>query len=236
MRRTLAILGLVGLVVLAGCGGTAVDEEALNESAEYDWETESDVTVTVENSQYRYVYTLENDSEIRLSVHDELLGTQPVPVSAVKFRYENGTVVNASALEVEQANDNTVVTFPEREGQFAYTSQSTSRTLTVPVVTNRSHEVILPPGMRTTFPVFGGANPGNYETEIRDDQAHLIWSSIESDTITVDYYQQRDLVLFAGLVGVILVLGGLGYLYYRAQIRKLEEERSDADLDVDGES
>ena len=233
MRRTLAILGLVGLVMLAGCGGTAVDDEALNESAEYDWDTENAVTVTVDGSSYQYVYTLDDENETRLSIHDELLGTQPVRISAVKFQYQNGTVVNATVLDVEQKNERTVVTFPEREGQFAFTSQSTARNLILPVVTNRSHEVILPPGMRTSVPVFGGATPGNYESEIRDDQEHLVWSSVETDRITIDYYQQRDLILFAGLLGVVVLLGGLGYMYYRAQIRQLEEERTAANLDVE---
>lgn len=235
MRRTLAILALGFLVLLAGCGGTAVDDAALNESAEYDWETSAAVTVTAEGSEYRAVYTLDNDSEVELSLHDELLGRQPVSISAVKFRYENGTVVNASALNVEERDRRTVVTFPESEGQFAYTSRSGSRTLMVPVMTNRSHEIILPEGMRIAMPVFGGANPGGFEKDTRDDRLHLTWSSMEADRIEVDYYLERDLILYGGLIALLVLVSGAGVVYYRAKIRRLEEARRAAGLDVEDE-
>lgn len=233
MRRLLAILALGFLVLLAGCGGTAVDDAALNESADYDWDTSAAVTITAEGTEYRAVYTLDDESEVRLSVHDELLGRQPVSISAVQFRYENGTVVNATALSVEERDKRTVVSFPAEEGQFAFTARSSSRSLTVPVMTNRSHEIILPEGMRTSVPVFGGADPGGYETEIRDDRVHLTWESIETDRITVDYYQSRDLLLFAGLLGILVLVSLGGIAYYRSQIRRLEEQRTEAGLDVE---
>ncbi|AKH97661.1 DUF5803 family protein [Halanaeroarchaeum sulfurireducens] len=235
MRRTLAIVGLVGLVFLAGCGGTAVDDAALNESAEYDWNTTEAVTITVEHSEYRYVYTLDDDSEVRLALRDELLGTQPVSISAVKFRYQNGTVANASALSVEEQNKHTVVTFPESAGQFAYTASSPARSLTVPVVTNRSHEVRLPPDMRISLPVFGGANPSGFESANQGERVVLTWSSIESDRIEVDYYQERDLLLFAGLLGVLVLVAGAGVAYYRSRLRRLQEERIAAGFGVDDE-
>ncbi|MGM0397952.1 MAG: DUF5803 family protein [Halobacteriota archaeon] len=235
MRRLLAILALGFLVLLAGCGGTAVDDAALNESAEYDWDTDAAVTVTVEGSEYRTVYTLDEESDVQLSIRDELLGRQPVSISAVQFRYENGTVANASALTVEERNKRTVVEFPAEEGQFAYTARSSSRSLTMPVMTNRSHEVILPEGMRISVPVFGGADPGDYEAEIRDDRVHLTWSSVEADRISIDYYQERDLLLFAGLLGLLVLVTGGGIAYYRSQIQRLEEERTAAGLDFDEE-
>ncbi|MFW6265256.1 MAG: DUF5803 family protein [Halanaeroarchaeum sp.] len=235
MRRLLAILALGALLVLAGCGGTAVDEAALNESAEYDWNTTAAVTVTAEGSEYRAVYTLDDEKEVELSIHDELLGQQPVSISAAQFRYENGTVANASALTVEERDKRTVVEFPAEEGQFAYTAQSSSRSLMIPVTTNRSHEVILPEDMRISVPVFGGADPGGYETEIRDDQVHLRWSSVEADRISVDYYQERDLLLFAGLFGFLVLVSVGGLAYYRSQIQRLEDERSAAGLEFDDE-
>ena len=236
MRRTLAVLALVGLVVLAGCTGSTVDQDALEEPATYDWDTDAAVTVTVEDASYKAVYTLDDESEIRLSLHDELAGTQPVPISAVKFRYENGTVVNASALTVEEVDEHTVVTFPANEGQFAYTSRSGPRSLTVPVVTNRSHEVVLPAGMRIAFPVFGGADPGGFEKTLRNDTVHLTWSSVEADRIMVDYYYERDLLLYGGLIGALLLVALLGVAYYRAQIRRLAEQRAAAGLEVDEDS
>lgn len=236
MRRALALLALGVLVVLAGCGGTAVNEQALNESASYDWNTSSAVTVTVDSGEYRAVYTLDNESEVELSLHDELLGRQPIPISAVQFRYENGTVVNASALAVEQRPDFTLVSVPASEGQFAYTASSQARTVTVPVVTDRSHEVVLPPRMRVSLPVFGGATPGGYDATIRDDRVHLTWSSVETEQINVDYYRERDLLLFGGVLGLVSIVGLLGLAYYRRQIRRLEHERSTAGLDVEDDT
>lgn len=233
MRRVLALLALGALVVLAGCGGTAVDERALNESASYDWNTSTAVAVTVEGTEYQAVYSLDDESEMELSLHDELLGRQPVPISAVQFRYPNGTVVDASAITVEQRPDFTLVSFPADEGQFAYTAASGARTVTVPVTTDRSHEVVLPPRMRISLPVFGGANPGGYERTISDDRVHLTWSSVESDQITVDYYRVRDILIFGGLLGALSLVGLLGVAYYRRQIRRLENERSAAGLDVE---
>ncbi|MFB6134869.1 MAG: DUF5803 family protein [Halanaeroarchaeum sp.] len=236
MRRLLAIVGLIGLLVLAGCTGSAIDQQALSESATYDWNTSEAVTVTVHEERYQFVYTLTNDSTVRLSVHDQLAGTQPVSISAVKFRYENGTIVTARALRVEVVDQRTVVTLPATEGQFAYTARSGTRSLTVPVVTERSHEVILPPGMRISFPIFGTVDPGGYETELRNDRVHLTWSSVQADRIVVDYYAARDLLLYGGLVGVLLVVALLGVAYYRLQIRRLAERRSQAGLDFDEDS
>ncbi|MFB6132614.1 MAG: DUF5803 family protein [Halanaeroarchaeum sp.] len=236
MKRVLALLGLGTLVLLAGCGGTAVNERALNESASYDWNTSTAVAVTVNGTEYRAVYTLQNRSEMKLSLHDELLGRQPVPISAVQFRYPNDTVVDATAIVVERHPDFTVVRFPANEGQFAYTAPASDRSVTVPVTTNRSHEVVLPPHMRISLPVFGGATPGGFERSIRNDRVHLTWPSVESEQITVDYYRKRDLVLFGAVLGALSLVGVLGGVYYRRQIHRLEDERSAYDLGIENGS
>jgi len=236
MRRTLAVVGLLVLVVLAGCTGSVVRQADLQKQATYDWNTSAAVTVNVTGTQYQTVYTLDNESQIALSIHDQLSGTQPIPISAVKFRYPNGTVVNASALTVEEKDRQTVVTFPASEGQFAYTAESGSRNLLIPSLTNRSHEVVLPPGMRIGFPIFGGATPGGYETTITDDRVHLHWSSVPTDRITVDYYYERDLYVFAGVVALLLLVAGGGALYYRSIIKRLEDQREAAGLEVEEDS
>ncbi|MFB6082030.1 MAG: DUF5803 family protein [Halanaeroarchaeum sp.] len=236
MRRGLAIVGLVVLVGLAGCTGGVVQESALREDATYDWTTSAAVTVNASTSQYQFVYSFQNRSEIRLSTHSQLGGTNPIPISAIQFRYPNGTVVGADAIDVAERNQQTVVTFPADTGQFAYTAQKGPRSLTVPVVTNRSHEVVLPPGMRISLPVLGGATPGGYETRLQGDRVHLTWESVETNSLMVDYYYERDLMLFGGLILVLVVVGGLGMAYYWRIIRGLEDQRASAGLDLDEDS
>ncbi|MFB6125069.1 MAG: DUF5803 family protein [Halanaeroarchaeum sp.] len=235
MRRALALSALLGMVVLAGCTGGAVNQAALQKNATYDWNTSAAVTVNASTSQYRAVYTLENDSSVRLSLHDELGGTQPIAISAVKFRYPNGTVVGADALDVSEQNRETVVTFPAREGKFAYTADSGPRNVLLPVVTNRSHEVSLPPGMRVSLPIVGGVTPGGYETRLSGDRVVVTWESVERGPISIDYYYERDLVLFGALVLVLVLVAAAGAAYYYSMIGRLADQREAAGLDVEDE-
>lgn len=235
MRRVLALLALLGLVVLAGCTGGAVNQADLQKNATYDWNTSAAVTVNASTSQYQAVYELDNDSSVRLSLHDDFSGTQPLSIAAVKFRYPNGTVVGADALDVSEQDRETVVSFPAREGAFAYTADSGPRNLLVPVVTNRSHEVSLPPGMRVSLPIVGGVTPGGYETSISGDRVVLRWESVERGPISIDYYYERDLLLFGGLVLLLVLVAGGGAAYYYSIISRLENRRAAAGLDVEDE-
>ncbi|MFB6070276.1 MAG: DUF5803 family protein [Halanaeroarchaeum sp.] len=236
MRRALAVVALGLLIVLAGCTGGVVQEEALAEDATYDWNTTAAVTVNATGTQYQYVYTVENRSEIRLSTHSQITGTTPIPISAVQFRYPNGTVVGSGAIDVAERASKTVVTFPARNGTFAYTAESGPRSLRVPVVTTRSHEVILPPGMRIALPIVGGATPPGYETDVRDDRVHLTWESVETNTIAIDYYYQRDILLFGALLLGLVVIAGVGLAYYWRAIGRLAAQRERAGLERDGET
>ncbi len=233
MNRAVPILAVLGLVVLAGCTGGVVSEEELAEEATYSWDTDARATINVTGSEYRAVLVLENKSTVELYQVGEIGGEEPLPIRAIQFRYPNGTVVNASKIGVEEADSRTVVELPQSEGTFAYTTRSGSGDLLVPVVVNGSHEVILPPGTRIDVPIIGVAEPRGYDSNVVDDRVHLYWDSVESDTITVSYYLERDLYLFGGLLGLVVFVAGAGWLYFRYQLRDLEAERAESGLEVE---
>lgn len=235
-RRLLASIGVLGLVVLAGCTGGVVNEEALSEETTYDWDTDAAATINVTGEDYRAVITLENQSTVELYREAQIGGEDPLPIRAVQFRYPNGTVVNASSIRVEEADSRTVVELPTDDGTFAYTVRSRAGELFLPVDVNGSHEVILPPGTRISAPIIGVAEPAGFETSIdEDDRVHLYWDSMDSDTLSVSYYLERDLYLFGGLIGLVMLVAGAGWLYFRYQLRSLQAERDQAGLDVEDE-
>ncbi|MFB6133373.1 MAG: DUF5803 family protein [Halanaeroarchaeum sp.] len=237
MRRALTVAALAGLIVLSGCAGTAMQQsDTTSTSHSYDWNTSSAVTVSVQESSYRAVYTLDGERRLNLSVRSEFGGREPLEVRNVAFRYRNGTVVNESLISVETGARKTKITLPSGTGSFAYTTDSPSRSVLVPVVDNRSHEVILPPGMRIGFPIFGGAIPDNFEKRVVEDRVYLTWQTVETSVISVDYYLQRDLVLFGGLLAVLGVGTAAGLVYFLWRIRRLEAARSRAGIDIDEDS
>jgi hypothetical protein len=84
------------------------------------------------------------------------------------------------------------------------------------------------------MPVFGQVSPRGYETG-RDGQVTQIrWDeAVTSRSVLVQFYLQRDLTIFAGLVLVFSLIGGGGLLYYRRQIEALREQREELGLDVE---
>lgn len=235
MKKLLAITGLLGMLVLAGCMGGVVSEEALREDATYDWDTNATVTVDVSGSAYQAVYDVTNRSTIELYQRGDLGGEEPIPIRAIQFRYPNGTVVNASAMEVTESDSRTVVELPAEEGRFAYTANSASSGLFFPAVVDGSYEVILPPGTRMSLPIIGYAEPAGFEKTVTGDRVHLTWETVSQDVISVGYYLQRDLYIFTGLIGLLGVVAGGGWLYFRYQLKGLESRREEAGLDVEEE-
>lgn len=233
MKRRSAVLGLVALLLLAGCTGGVVSDQALQESASYGWDTDATVTVTVGDDTYQAVYDIENQSEVELFHRGDLGGDNPLPIRAIQFRYTNGTVVNASAMSVEETDDRTVVTMPQSEGKFAYTAQFRTGEVFIPVGTSGSYEVILPAGARIGVPIIGAAEPAGYDKTIRNDRVHLQWGNPADDAISISYYFQRDLYIFAGLLGVLALLTVVGLAYFRLQIGSLESEREAEETDVE---
>jgi hypothetical protein len=235
-RHALAVLALAALAALAGCAGFGggLDEERLARNASYDWNTTADVTVTLADGEYRAVYDVSNGTAVEAYREETLGGRRPVEVAAVQFRYPNGTVVDASSIEVRQADNSVVVEPPADEGRLAYSAPADAGRFELPVTVEGSYEVVLPPGRRVSNVVFGDVNPSADDRFVDDrDRVHLRWDSLEEGTIAVRSYLQRDLYLFGGLLAVLVFVSLAGVAYFRLQIRRLEQEREEAGLNVD---
>lgn len=228
MKRLLIVAAVAGLVVSAGClGGGVVDEAALDESATYEWDTDVDASVNITGGQYQAVLNLENRTNVSVFGPGEFGGEAALPVQAVKYRYPNGTVRNVSVLNVTEEGERTVIEAPTEGGQIAYTAQVRSSDLYLPVAVNGSHAVTLPPGDEVGFPIIGGAKPGGYDVDRSGERITLVWSNPDSNIISVDYYQERNLYIFGGVLGVAAVIAGAGLLYFRAQLRSLAARRGE---------
>jgi hypothetical protein len=235
MRKLWVAVAVAALAVTAGClgGGGGPTDQQLAENATYDWDRETDVRVNVTGGEYSVVAAVDNQSDVKLASSDGFGGRNPLPISAVQFRYPNGTTVDAEDIDVSTANSRTVVTFPADNGTFAYTASAGGRQVTVPVGFEGSHELVLPAGMRVSFPVFGVVEPPGYQKTVEDDRVHARWDSLDGGTIDAKYYLERDLFLFGGTAGVLSVAALGGVVYYRLRIRRLEDEREDAGLDLE---
>ncbi|GAD53200.1 hypothetical protein MBEHAL_1960 [Halarchaeum acidiphilum MH1-52-1] len=240
-RRWLLLLVAVGLLAAgAGCMGTStVSDQQLAQNATYDWNAtaaqNASVVVNATGGQYQAVVNVTgaNASSLRFSQQSQFTGESPVAIRAVQFRYSNGTVVNASAIDVSQSRDAVTVTTPAENGTFAYTAPMGDRSLDVPVVlSGHAHEVVLPAGMRVRIPVFGSVSPGGYERTIVHDRVHLHWNSVDAEALSVQFFLMRDVYLFGGLLGLAALVAVVGLIYYRLQIRRLERERAESGLDV----
>ncbi|WP_121822069.1 DUF5803 family protein [Halostella salina] len=237
-RRLLLGTVVVGLLaVTAGCSfgpfADDITDEELNESAEYDWETNATATITIEGAEYQAVYDVSNQSE--LTVYQQgFAGNEPVNVRAVQFRDANGTFVNGSALDVEKQGSETVIDLPSENGTVAYTADTRPKQFGSPVLVEGSHEVVLPPNHQTGNFLFSHVSPGNPEKEVVDNRVHLRWDDPEGN-VFVRYYLDRDIYIFGGIVAVLGVVLVAGLIYYLRQIRELERRREEMGLDVDTE-
>lgn len=240
MRRRLwvAALAVAALAVTAGClgaggGGGGPSDDQLAENATYEWDRDADVQVNVTGGEYAVVAAVDNQSEVKFAQRGGFGGRDPLSISAVQFRYPNGTTVGSDEIEVATRNSRTVVTFPADNGTFAYKAPAGSRQVSVQVGFEGSHELVLPPGMRVAVPVLGYVEPGGFEKSVDDNRVHVTWESVNTGTIDARYYLQRDILLFGGAVGVLSLVALAGVVYYRLRIRRLEDEREEAGLDVE---
>ncbi|WP_411963100.1 DUF5803 family protein [Haloferax sp. YSMS24] len=244
-RLLVGVLGLALLLVTAGClGGTSsVSNERLDAEPDdsYAWDADTDAHITIqENGRFRAVYEV-NSSSVELYRFDGFGSRTPLPVESLRYRYSNGTVINGTELktrggDVTQNRRITNVTLPENangDGELAFTSSSTPKRFSLPVLVEGSYEVVLPPDRRVNFPIFGSVRPNGYETELVDDQLHITWPSVSDGSVVVQFYLQRDLGIFAAIATISILVGGAGILYYRRQIEALRERREELGLDVE---
>ena len=253
-RRLLPVVALVGLLLLSGCvglfGGGDVSGERLDETPagadEYDWSSDADAHIAVtEDARFRAVYRVNRSERDSLDVfrRSTFGGQSPIPVTALRYRYPNGTVVNGSTFDarggsVSRTRDEVNVTLPAQDGgtgQVAFSSSSTPKQFTLPAFVEGTYVVVLPENRRVGVPPLGSVSPGGNEV-VRDeaDRTVVRWSEpVTADSIAVRFYLERDLTAFGGILAVSLVVGTVGALYYRRQIKRLREQREELGLDVD---
>jgi len=241
-RLGLAVLAVLTLTVTAGCldyvtGGGEISDDVLDAEpdAAYDWETDRNVTLTLDTgSQFRGVYNVSADQRLRLYQPTSIGQEGPLDISAVRFRYDNGTVLSGTELrargEVDQTPDEVYVTVPA-DGRLAFTAGATPRRLTLPVYIEGSYEVVLPEGSRMDFFLFSNTVPASATTERVDNRVRVTWENVESSSILVQYYQNNDLTIFGAIIGVLSAIAVGGLYYYRRQIDRLHATRVEMGLD-----
>ncbi|GAB7093117.1 DUF5803 family protein [Halolamina litorea] len=245
-RRHLGLAALVGLVVLSGClGGGPASDDRLDRApdAAYDWETTTDVHITVtQSATYRAVYDVSaiNDS-LRLSTGGFLGTDTPVTIRSLRYRYPNGTVINGSAFDdhggsVGTQNNALVIEPPGDDGRLAYSGDGAPKQFTHPIaVEGGSYTLVLPEGREASIPLFGRIVPAPDSTATLDGRLTITWGSISGETMAVRYYLPRDVQLFTGLLVGLLGVGVAGGVYYRRKIQALREQREEMGLNVDVE-
>jgi hypothetical protein len=243
-RKHLLPVALAALALTAGCasllGGGEVSAERLDEEPPdaYEWEAETDAYITItENARFTAVYRL-NRSSVELFRRDGFGGRNAIPVSAVRYRYPNGTVITGSELTergggVERSRSAVRITLPADRGRLAFTSDSTPKRFALPTFVNGSYAVVLPPNRRVEIFPFGRVSPRDYAVESRGDRRIVRWERVETDSVSVQYYLQRDLYIFGAAAAILAVVGIGGILYYRRRIEALRRRREELGLDVD---
>lgn len=249
-RQLLAVAALAALTLGSGClggvfGGGSVSNDRLGERSacgDYRWNASADVHVTVtENGEFCAVQRIRSDST-ELFTRDGFGGREPLDVSAVRYRYPNGTVVDGVELRerggsIERTDETVQVTLPDGTtgGQLGYNGPSSPKRFSLPTFADgASYEVVLPPHRRIDFFLFGNVNPPGYSSTIDDrGRTHVLWNEVTANSIAIRFYHQRDLTIFAAIVGALSVVAVGGVIYYQRQIRRLRRRREESDIDVD---
>lgn len=240
-RLILASIAVALLIGLAGCAAIfgGISDEELDREQDYEdlKDREADVAVDIGESgiitdgQFRAVYDLNGTEELTL-YRSTFYTDHALDIHSVRYWYPNGTEVTGSDLYVDQGRSSTEVRVPDGNGTLAFTASAGSHTFQLPAYVDGSYEVTTPPGYRTSNFLFGNVNPGGYERELVDDQERLTWDHVDS-TISLRYYNERNIPLFLGLVGIVLLVGGAGIGYYYREVNRLQEQREEMGLDVD---
>lgn len=234
-RRAVVILGaLFALLVLSGCL-SPVNDEQLAENGTYQWDNDANATYYLYPGNYTAVIDVQNRTSVELFTRDAIGSDQALSISALEFRYENGTVVDNEAFDVQTSQSRVTITPPAPNGSVGFTAPRSGPRFHTRTLVDGSHEVFLPPGREVALPLISRVVPGEYTTDRVGDRVVVRWDSVDRDTIAVEFYQDRDVVLFGGLASIVLVIGLVGLAYYRRQISALEAQREDLGLDVDVE-
>lgn len=247
-RRHLLPLALVALTLISGCAGLfgsqPISDDRLDEepSSPYAWESDADVHITItENAQFQAVYRPDGAS-MELFRRDGFGGQNAIPVSAVRYRYPNGTVITGTEIrnrggEIERSRERVSIRLPadapEGEGRLGFVSSSTPKRFSLPTFVEGSYVVVLPPDRRVEVFPFGKIDPGSYEVGTDGDRRVIRWEAVEADAVSVQFYLQRDLLLFGAAAAILVGVGAGGALYYRRRIEALRRRRKELGLDVD---
>ncbi len=272
-RRVLGVAMLVGLLTLSGCstllGGGSVNQGQLaaDPGVEYQWNTTADARIELYRNNYTAVYrvgnrttgNLEEPHMMELYNRDALGTDQPLPPEALRFRYENGTLlrfvesdeggdanlvmerngtradVNDSLLVVNQTRRRTQVFLPTNQtGQLAFTGPKNGKQVATPPFVTGRYEMRLTDGARVGLPLLSQVQPGGSSAEMVDGRVEVTWEDVENPpSVLVRYYLERDLLLFGGLLGIGIVLAIGGGVYYYLGIRETVRRREEVGLDVD---
>lgn len=243
-KRYRALLALAAMVFLAGCGifggGGEIDEEDLLGDQEYDWESNSTVTfdLDISSSSYTAVTHVENRTSIEVFNENLVQGQTSVSIESLQFRYENGTVINAThpQLRAIEGSDETTIEFPDERGAVAFTAARGGKSWATPAFVDGEYRVDLPESTRVGIWGLSQTSPTPDETVVEDDQMSLFYADVEEgDSISIRYYLVRDLYLFGGLAALSVSIGAGGIFYYYRQIRRAKQKREDVGLDIDME-
>ncbi len=235
-RRLILVTIAVALLTLtAGCSAIfgGISDEELDREEEYDdlRESDADVAIDVNNSEFRAVYDLNDTDELSL-YRTSFYREEAIDIWAVRYWHPNGTEMTGSEIDVDQSRSATTIAVPDGNGTLAYSGPAGSKTFTLPAFVAGSYEVTLPPDHRTTNFLFGDVRPGGYEREVVDNREELRWEEVDS-TLSIRFYLSRDIPLFIGAVLLVSTLGGIGIAYYYRQVKELREQREELGLDVD---
>ncbi|MFB6073804.1 MAG: DUF5803 family protein [Haloarculaceae archaeon] len=239
-RRALALGLLAVLVVLAGCSAGEPDPQQLNANATYDWSGNVTARITVNTSTFTAVYRLDehNGSTVEAYSRDALGTEAPLRISGLRYRYPNGTVVTTanSTMSATVENRRTVVHLPVNgSGQLAFTASRHGKSFGLPVFVEGSYDVALPRGARVGLPLLSQVSPPGWSGSVHGARQTVHWDSVDARSLSLRWYLQRDLLLFATLLAGLLVVGSGGAFYYYRQIKRLERQRDEVGLDVDTE-
>ena len=236
-RSHRALAGLVLLTLLAGCsmGAQEVPTEELTGNATYDWNRSTDVYYNVTSDRYEAIHGVSNQSHLEVYSHDALGSEVPLDITALQFRFSNGTVVTAdhANLSATKGSGRTNISLPAREGDVAYTGFRNGKEFGAPVFVEGSYAVTLPGSARVGIPLLSSVSPGGFGTALDDGRVTVTWDSLEGGSIHLRWYLELDLLLFSviAIVGGGLAIGGT--VYYLRQIRKLRRRRESVGIDVD---